>query len=153
MATVTENVAAGIGLQVTKVIRAKRSRVFEAWTKPEVFRKWFGPPGKSVAIREMDMRVGGAYVIEMTDAGAPAKDPSKVWGMYREIVPDEKVQFTWMGHWTNGEETLVTVSLKDVEGGTLVSILHERFASEESKKGHEQGWTGAMSKLAEVLEA
>jgi uncharacterized protein YndB with AHSA1/START domain len=142
-------------LEVRKVIRASRERVFEAWTKPEVLAKWFGPADMVSEEVSVDLRVGGAHRIAMKRCapgreGAP--DVAVATGVYREIVPPEKVSFSWKGNWNPGEETLVTVLLKDVADGTEVTLVHERFGSTESMSGHEHGWVGSMAKLAALLE-
>jgi uncharacterized protein YndB with AHSA1/START domain len=62
-------------------------------------------------------------------------------------VLNELLQFTWTPNWNPGEESLVTISLKDVEGGTELTLLHERFLSEGSRNGHTKGWAGSLDKL------
>jgi uncharacterized protein YndB with AHSA1/START domain len=151
----------GLKLEITRVIRASRSRVFEAWTRPEIVQKWFGPGQTTVPAVAMDVRPGGEYRIEMLsptadcarEAGVP--DASKrvaALGVYQRIVKDELLEFTWRGDWEGCETSLVTVSLKDVEGGTELTLRHERFATEASRNSHEKGWTGSFEKLAKELE-
>jgi uncharacterized protein YndB with AHSA1/START domain len=158
MATATEAIALNEGLdenmkiQVSKIIRAKRERVYAAWTNPRTISTWFGPPNRITTGVRVDLRVGGEYYFEMTGEDL---DPriAVASGIYTEIVPNERLSFTWLATWAPGEETLVTVSLKDVAEGTEVTILHEHFSSVESMKGHEQGWMGALTNLAKAVEA
>lgn len=134
-------------LEMVRVIKAKRERVFAAWTQPEMIQGWFGGDRMQTSAVEVDLKVGGRYRIEMEGNMA-------VWGEYREIVANEKVSFTWSATWSPGEETLVTVSLKDLPGAeraTELTMLHERFASVESCKAHEQGWMMGLAKLEEFL--
>lgn len=155
MATTTENLvlhegmSEGLKLQVSKVIRAKRERVFEAWTKPEIMQRWFGPEGMSCNDAKLDVRVGGEYRIEVT-AAATGK-VSWASGVYQEVVPNELLRFTWLGCWRADEESVVTVSLRDVEGGTEVTITHERVADAQGMAGYEQGWTGSLTKLERLF--
>jgi uncharacterized protein YndB with AHSA1/START domain len=158
-AVLNEGMSEGLRMQVSKVIRASREQVFEAWTKPDVIRQWFGGCNKEVANATNDLRVGGTYRIEMQacEERAENKDVkvSIATGVYREIVPNEKLSFTWNGNWNPGEETLVTVTLKDAEGGafgTEVTITHERFLTTASMGGHEQGWVASLNRLAGFLE-
>lgn len=153
-ATMTDN-GEVLRLELRKVIRAKRARVFEAWTKPEVIRHWFGPRNMVVTEVTNDLRVGGSYRIVMRGAlpASEAQRPNEsedhraeATGVYTEIVPDERIAFTWRGCWT-AEESRVTVTLRDVEGGTEVTLLHEGFLTAESMQGHEHGWTGSLEKL------
>ncbi len=152
--TLNENLSAGLRLQVSKVIRANRERVFDAWTRPEVMKKWFGPADMSADEITIDLRVGGSYRIAMqrceSSTGAP--DTAVATGVYREIVRPERLSFSWNNNWTPGEETLVTVLLKEVAGGTELTLIHERFGSTESMGGHERGWLGSVAKLADFLE-
>ena len=159
-AVLNEGMSEGLRMQVSKVIRASREQVFEAWTKPDVIQRWFGPANMESAKATNDLRVGGTYRIEMQacEERAENKDMKGVsiaTGVYREIVPNEKLSFTWNGNWNPGEESLVTVTLKDAEGGasgTEVTITHERFLTTASMSGHEQGWVASLNKLAGFLE-
>ena len=148
-------------LTQTRVIRAPRTRVYEAWTNPEIMQKWFGPAGRHCPSATLDVRVGGAYRIAvMPDNPQPASSAdtpceerqTAAIGSYTKVVPNELLQFTWAADWNPGEESLVTVSLKDVDGGTEITILHENFTKEASRDGHNQGWTGCLDKLAATLE-
>jgi uncharacterized protein YndB with AHSA1/START domain len=147
-------------LTQTRVIRAPRTRVYEAWTTPEILQKWFGPPGKHCPSASVDLRVGGAYRIVMaSDNPSPGAEGEEcgwretaAFGEYTKIVPNELLQFTWASNWNPGEQSRVTVSLKDVAGGTEINILHEDFTTEASRDGHNQGWAGCLEELAAMLE-
>lgn len=146
----------GISLELTRVIRAPRQRVFDAWTRPETIRQWFGPQGFTTPLVKTDAKPGGAYAIHM-EGPAPSPDEqcrrSTVSGMYTKVNPYDLLQFTWAATWAPEEASLVTIHLRDVDGGTELRLVHERFASENSCKGHTAGWTGAMEKLVKLLEA
>ncbi|MDP9052535.1 MAG: SRPBCC domain-containing protein [Acidobacteriota bacterium] len=146
-------------LTQTRVIRAPRARVYEAWTTPEILQKWFGPEGRHSPSASMDVRVGGAYRIEFAmDNQPPAaegegcKPNTAAFGEYTKIVPNELLQFTWASNWQPEEQSLVTISLKDVDGGSEITILHENFNTEASRDGHNLGWAGSLVKLAAMLE-
>ena len=148
-------------LQQTRVIHASRARVYEAWTNPEIMKAWFGCEGTTCANAELDVRVGGAYRIDIhhpaETANSATGDASTsrrtaVLGHYTKLVPNELVQFTWSPSWNPDERSLVTVSLKDADGGTEVTILHEGFTSEGSREAHSKGWTEALVKIAQILE-
>jgi uncharacterized protein YndB with AHSA1/START domain len=148
-------------LEQTRVIRATRASAYQAWTDPEILKQWFGPTGMYCPRVELDVRVGGAYHIEVhptPQAAADAATPESMsreaaaHGVYTRVVPNELLQFNWIPSWQPGEESLVTVSFKDVDGGTEVAIRHERFSSESSREGHSKGWVGCLAKLAANLE-
>ncbi len=149
-------------LQQTRVIRASRARVYQAWTNPETLLKWFGPVGMQCPSATLDLRVGGEYRLDFPQREATPTDNqagqgcdaqrTAAVGHYTKIVPDELLQFTWSPDWNLGEESLVTVSLKDVTGGTEITILHENFNTEASRDGHNKGWMGCLDKLANLLQ-
>ena len=167
LATERVKVAAGSGegasasLEMKRVIRASRARVYEAWTRAEVLREWFGPGDMVTPNASLDVREGGEYSIEMRgpaaacDGGAAGTATSRealVKGVYREVVPNERLKFTWCGNWDEGETSVVTVSFRDVEEGTELTLRHERFATEVSRDKHEHGWGASLPKLVRVLE-
>jgi uncharacterized protein YndB with AHSA1/START domain len=140
-------------VQLSRLIRASRQRAFDAWTRPEYIRQWFGPADKTVSEVEVDARENGAYRIAMKGAEVVgANADALVTGRYVKVVPHELLSFTWNGSWAAGEETLVTVTFKDVAGGTEVTVTHELFKSEMSRNGHEMGWTGGLEKMAKLFD-
>jgi uncharacterized protein YndB with AHSA1/START domain len=146
-------------LTQTRVIRAPRARVYEAWTNPEIMQQWMGPVGRHCPSASLDVRVGGAYRIEIVPDNLPpiegeacGERRTAAIGNYTKVVPNQLLQFTWAADWNPGEQSLVTVSLKDVDGGTEITILHENFNKEASRDGHNQGWAGSLDKLAAMVE-
>jgi uncharacterized protein YndB with AHSA1/START domain len=144
-------------LEVRRVIRASRERVFEAWTRPEQIQKWFGPANVISVAAEADVVEGGYYSIQTTACQTGPSEgeeirSSSVTGEYLNVIPNLLLRFTWRADWSPGEETIVTVQLQDVEDGTEVSVKQEHFTTEEWRSRHEQGWTGALAKMAAYLE-
>ena len=134
-------------LEIRRVIKARRSRVFESWTTPELMQQWFAPSGMRVANASADLRVGGEYRVEIRgvdDAEYVAT------GVYRKIIPNELLSFTWDNGCDPGKETLVTITFRDFEHGTELILTHERFSSAEAAARHEHGWTGCLDKLEEL---
>ncbi len=147
-----------IALEQTRLIRAPRLEVYRAWTDPEIVKKWFGPPNRFVSHADFDPRVGGTYRIEMSlrpdpaKPEAPAAIPVTVTGTYTQVVPNELLQFTWIAGWSQDEESLVTVTLRDVDGGTEILLRHDKFLSEPSRDAHHNGWAEGLNNFARVLE-
>jgi uncharacterized protein YndB with AHSA1/START domain len=109
-----------------------------------------GPTGTLAVEAEADVRAGGRYHIRMTVPG----DEHNVSGVYREVVPNEKLVFTWAWRSTPERESLVTVHLKaDGEGGTIMTFTHEQFFDEDARDRHEQGWTGTFVRLETYLNS
>jgi uncharacterized protein YndB with AHSA1/START domain len=163
MPTLESAAATTYSLTLTRVIRAPRSRVYEAWTNPELAMQWFGPEGMYCPNASFDVRVGGKYSFEAKptaetkalqhiDPSDPGRRGGIATGEYTKVVPNELLQFTWRGDWAADEESLVTVSLKDVPGGTELTLTHERFNTEHSRDGHTRGWKGCLDKLQATLE-
>lgn len=124
------------------------ARVFSAWTDPVKLGRWFGPERVVEAEAEADVRVGGRFRVRLTTRDG---ERHEVGGVYREIVADEKLVFTWAWHSTPERESLVTVRLKPDGDGTVLILTHEQLFDEASRDRHVQGWTGSFEKLAAFL--
>ncbi len=145
-------------LELTRVIKASKQRVFDAWTRPEFIRQWFGPKDRTVEDVQADLHAGGQYKIDMSGAqgavgGSGRSGHAAVSGRYVKVVPYDLLQFTWTGSWNPDEETLVTIKLRDVDGGTELKLTQERFMTETSRAQHEQGWAVPLEKMVELSEA
>lgn len=139
------NDSKNIQLRVSRFIAAKREKVFQAWITPALMRQWFCPGDMSVPLAEADLRVGGAYKVQMRKSSGELHTAN---GVYREIVPNEKLVFTWGWEGPERHETLVTIELRDKDGGTELVLIHERFADQASADHHAQGWQGCLENLA-----
>ena len=137
-----------------RVFQAPKSKVYQAWIDPGMMNNWLFPDAGMHAVCSVDLWVGGRYEVQMhPPEGAPEGAPLVVAGVYREIIPEEKLVFTWQwqGDEAN-EETLITVSFRSInDGETELTLLHERFGSEESRDNHAQGWEGTFAQLATAL--
>jgi uncharacterized protein YndB with AHSA1/START domain len=151
---VDSNPAEDLKVQISRVIRATRQRTFDAWTRPDYIRQWFGGP-RTVTAVETDPRKDGAYLIKATGGSAQGdiNPEATITGHYVKVEPYDLLSFTWVGDWNPTEQTLVTVTFKDVTEGTEVTVIHERFATELSRGMHEMGWTGSTNKLKLFLES
>lgn len=119
-------------LEIRRVIRASRQQVFDAWTRPATIRLWF-----------------------WTGTGESAIDlnrNSAVTGRYTRIEPHNALAFMWKGGWNSEEESLVTITLRDVEGGTELTLVQDRFVTEISYAKHVRGWMDALDKLRSLVE-
>jgi uncharacterized protein YndB with AHSA1/START domain len=138
-------------LTLKRRIQAPPAKVFAAWTQPALMRQWFAPQRAQTLDAECDLRVGGRWRVLMhTDDDGRDHEAT---GLYREIVPAARLVFTW--RWLNRPEegeTLVTLTFKPIDGGTLFTLTHERFASERLRDEHAGGWSGALDKLADLAE-
>jgi len=127
-------------LTLKRRLRAPPAKVFAAWTDPEKIMRWMSPAEFKTPQAESDARVGGRYRIVIL---SPDGEKHAVGGVYREVVANEKLVFTWAWDAAPGDEayeSLVTVLFKPDAGGTLLTLTHERLFDEESRDGHEKGW-------------
>jgi uncharacterized protein YndB with AHSA1/START domain len=137
---------------LTRVFDAPRHLVFDALTKPELLKRWYGPSGWSLVVCEVDLRVGGRwrFVVHRPDGKAIGQR-----GVYREIVAGERLVNTesWED-WEPGETLVTTVLVEQGGKTTLTSTV--RFPSQEVRdtileSGLAHGATEGYDKLAEML--
>jgi uncharacterized protein YndB with AHSA1/START domain len=107
-----------------------------------------GPGDVEPLLVEADVRVGGRYRFVMKSSDGEEHDVS---GVYREVVPGEKLVFTWAWKSTPERQSLVTILIKPDGDGTLLTLIHEQFFDEAARDRHEHGWTGCLEKLAAYL--
>jgi uncharacterized protein YndB with AHSA1/START domain len=137
-------------LTIKRRFKAPPAKVYAAWSDPEKMSRWMGPGEIVAPTVECDLRVGGRYRIVMR---RPDGEEFDVGGVYREIVPNEKLCFTWAWKSTPERESLVTVTFKNDNGGTLMTLHHEQFFDEAARDRHNQGWEGALAKMEKYLAA
>jgi uncharacterized protein YndB with AHSA1/START domain len=135
-------------LVVTRTFNAPAHIVFEAWTKPELFKRWWVPKsiGVSLLSCELDVRVGGGYRLVFSHPAA--SEPMPFFGTYREVAPHSRLV------WTNDEGgeagQITTVTFEEKAGKTLV-ILHELYPSKEALDGALASGSG-VDALPEAFE-
>ncbi|KAA6460897.1 SRPBCC domain-containing protein [Acidobacteria bacterium AB60] len=136
-------------LQLTKMIKTKRSRVFAAWTEPAALMQWFAPGPMRPDSIDVDLRVGGIFRWAMSLPSPQGGQVMKVVfsGEFVEIETDRLLQFTWRSEGNPADETLVTVSFADVDGGTEVALRQERILNSEIYQRNKGGWESMLEKL------
>ena len=143
--------AAPFDLSMTRLIRAPRERVYDAFVSDAALRVWMCPRGMQVAELAVDARPGGAWRIVMR-----ARDGSlfKVGGFFRELQRPDRVAYTWQ--WEEGAmagvTTLIEVSLGERDGATLLELRHSGFPAAAAREGHARGWNGTLNKLTDLLD-
>jgi uncharacterized protein YndB with AHSA1/START domain len=137
-------------LTLERRLYAPPAKVYAAWTDPEKIARWFGP-SQVVAgsVRaDIDARIGGRYRVSFNMEDG---EHHEVGGVYREVVPNQRLTFSWAWHTTPERESLVTVSLKPDGDGTLLTLHHEQLFDQAARDGHEGGWIGTLDKLEKYL--
>lgn len=134
-------------LIVTRTFDAPRRLVFEAWTRPELFMRWWAPKSAGVPLLscEMDVRAGGRYRVEF---GHDASSSMAFFGRYLEATPPSRLA------WTNeedGDAPVTTVTFEERGGKTLL-VLHELYPSKEALDGAIAGMEDGMPEQFEQLD-
>jgi len=149
-------------LIISRIFDAPRERVWQAWTDPEMFKKWWGPKKYTAPDSKMDVQVGGKYLASMQ-----GPDGKKIWsgGTYKEIIPMEKLVLTDSFADENGNvvpsshygmpgmplETQIVVTFEDEGGNTKMTVRHEGMAAQYQSDAS-GGWNESFDKLAKTLK-
>ena len=140
-------------LVVTRIVDGPARLVFEAWTKPELFQRWWVPRSFCVSLisYEADVRTGGAYRLLM---GHPSSEqPMAFFGRYIEVTPHSRLV------WTNDEGgeggTVTTVTFEEKGGATRV-VVHELYPSKQAlddamASGSTSGWGEQFEQLYDLV--
>jgi uncharacterized protein YndB with AHSA1/START domain len=138
-------------LKLVRRIAARPSIVFEALTTPEGIAHWWGPDDGPVLIAEIDVRVGGRFRVRFRMRDGSEHESS---GEYLEVRSPERLAMSW--RWLGGEdanESRLEFELRAVPEGTELTLIHSGLVSEETRRSHERGWSGALDKLARRFQA
>ena len=132
----------GRELVVTRTFDGPARIVFEAWTRPELLKRWWAPKstGMTLLSCEADVRVGGRYRLEFSHEGSK----SAFFGTYKEVTPHSRLV------WTNEESedgAITTVTFEEKDGKTLL-VMHELYPSKEAL---DAAGTGAADVLSETF--
>jgi Uncharacterized conserved protein len=141
--------ASDLELVIDRMFDAPRDIVWKAWT--ERMGEWSAPKGFTIPVGEGDVRPGGKWHAAMRK---PDGTDLKLGGVYREVVPPERLVFThaWIdadgGH---SPETVVTVVLIDRGDKTEMHFTQTGFDSTDARDGHSAGWGSSFDRLDELL--
>ena len=136
-------------LTIKRRLDAPPAKVYAAWTNPQKMTRWFGPANARIGSvqADIDARIGGRFRISFSTDD----EYYEAGGVYREVVPNQKLVFSWAWHSTPERESQVTISLKPDGDGTLLTLHHEQFFDFAARDGHERGWTGMLDNLEKYI--
>ncbi len=129
---------------VTRTINAPARLVFQAWTTPELFRRWWVPKsyGLNLVSCELDVRVGGRYRLAFLHEGSTME----FFGAYLEVTPNSRL--VWTNDEGDGGATITTVTFHESDGKTLL-VVHDLYPSPEAV---DTGSSGAMPEVLDQLD-
>ena len=137
-------------LVVTRIFNGPARIVFEAWTRPELFTRWWVPKsfGLSLLSCEMDVRTGGTYRLVFRHAASP--EPMAFFGRYSEVTPHSRQV------WTNdegGESGAITTVTFEERGAETVVVMHDLYLSKQAlDDAIASGSTGGVGETFEQLD-
>ncbi len=143
---------------IERIFDAPVDLIWQMWTQPDHFKKWYGPEGMSVPVAEMDVRVGGRRLVSMESPDGSMK----MWmtGEYLEVVPNERLVYTDSMSDEDGnvispsamgmpdghpEKTEVTVLFEAIAGRTKMVMTHAGIPAGSPGAA---GWNQAFAKMA-----
>lgn len=134
-------------LVVTRTVDGPARLVFEAWTRPELFGRWWVPKSAPVSLLscEMDVRVGGRYRLVFSHPAAPT--PMEFFGRYLEVTPPSRL--VWTNEEAGGGGQVTTVTFEERGGQTLV-VMHDLYPSKAALD--EAIASGSTSGVGETFE-
>src|SRR5262245_2615253 len=132
-------------LVVTRTFNGPARIVFEAWTKPELFKQWWVPKSMNASLLscEMDVRVGGKYRLVF---GNDASKPMEFFGRYIEVTPH--LRLVWTNDDGRDRRPVTTVTFEE-EGGKTLLVMHELYPSKEAL---DAAGTGAADAMVETFQ-
>lgn len=135
-------------LRLERTYDASPEEVFDAWTNPEVLRRWWAvDPAGRTPVADVDLRVGGRYRLSMED---PSGTRHTVGGEYHEVSRPERLVYSWCWEQDNGEPghvSTVTVEFHADGERTNLVLEHTDLASAESRDQHAHGWNACLDIL------
>ena len=138
-------------INITRFYPAAPERVWRAWTDPQTLSQWFGPVRgqPSVTAAEIDLREGGQYRIAFN---SPDGESHGVSGVYQQVLPHQRLVFTWAFRSTPERVSRISITLKAVAGGTELQFVHDRFFNTQARDNHAHGWPMCFDSLGHFLE-
>jgi|SRR5262245_23362217 len=141
-------------LRLERTFDAPADAVFDAWTSPEVLRRWW-PAGADwdTPVAEVDVRVGGSLRLVMRSPGGERFGGT---GEYVEVIRPERLAFTWTWDGHDGHEGTQLIEVEFTQhddGRTTVVLTNSGLPDDEAKRSHQAGWEASLDNLARVLVA
>ncbi len=138
-------------VRIERTFRASAEDVFDAWTSPEVMRRWFHVEADwSTPLAEADLRIGGRVRIVMR---RPDGTEASAEGVYTLIDRPRRLVMTWIFDSDPANEQLLELSFSESGGTTTVRLVNTEISTDERRDSQDYGWRGCLTELALALGA
>ncbi len=136
-------------VRIERTFAARAEEVFDAWTSPEVMRRWFHVgPDWDTPLAEVDLRVGGAVRIVMRK---PDGAQAGARGEYTLIDRPRRLVMTWTFDDDPANEQLIELSFAESRGSTTVVLVNSRISTDRRRRAQDTGWRGCLDELERAL--
>lgn len=140
--------ASGV-VRIERTFAASAAAVFDAWTSPEIMRRWFHcAPNWGTPVAESDLRVGGRIRVVMR---RPDGSQAGAQGEYTLIERPHRLAMTWTFDDDPSNEQLIELSFSESEGSTTVLLVNSRISTDARRDGQDWGWRGCLDELEGVV--
>jgi uncharacterized protein YndB with AHSA1/START domain len=151
--------AALYDLTIYRTFDAPRALVFEAFSNPEHAKQWMGPRGFTATHFEQDARPGGKWRACLHQTGdLQGQTYPDLWqgGVFKEIVPPERIVYTFAWEGQGGQptrETLITITFTEIDDGKTQMDFHQAFFDSIGQRdGHNHGWNSTFDRLGDYIK-
>ncbi len=136
-------------LRIERSFAASAEEVFDAWTSPEVMRRWLHVgPEWSTPVAEADLRVGGGVRVVMR---TPEGGEAEMWGEYTLIDRPRRLVMKWTFGDDPANEQLIELTFSESEGATTVVMVNSGISTDERRDSQDDGWNGCLTELERML--
>jgi uncharacterized protein YndB with AHSA1/START domain len=136
-------------VRIERTYAASAEEVFDAWTSPEVMRRWLHcAPAWETPVAEVDLRVGGKVRIVMR---RPDGTDAEAWGEYRVIDRPRRLVMTWTFYDDPTNEQLLELSFSESGGSTTVVMINSDISTDARRRAQDEGWRGCLDQLERLL--
>jgi uncharacterized protein YndB with AHSA1/START domain len=136
-------------VRIERTFAASAEDVFDAWTSPEVMRRWFHcAPDWDTPEADVDLSVGGKVRVVMRK---PDGTEAEMHGEYTLIDRPHRLVMTWTFHDDPSNEQLMELTFSESDGSTTVLLVNSRISTDERRDSQDWGWRGCLDQLERVL--
>jgi uncharacterized protein YndB with AHSA1/START domain len=136
-------------VRIERTFQAPIDEVFDAWTSPEVMRRWLHPaPDWGTPEAEVDLRVGGKVRVVMR---RPDGSQAQAHGEYTLIDRPHRLVMTWVFNDAPANQQQLELTFEESDGATTVRLLNTRISTDERRDSQDWGWRGCLVELERLL--